>query len=225
MRHQLQVWDDPGVVADRAARYVAHRATHAVAARGEFHMAVSGGRTPWTMFGSMAALDVPWDRTRLFQVDERVAPEGDDDRNLTHLLQALGDLSPAVSPMPVDRSDLVAAADEYAATLPEHFDLVHLGLGPDGHTASLVPNDPVLAIEDCDVALTGHRYQGRRRMTLTYRGLRRARQILWLVTGADKQRALAQLLAGDSDIPAGRVTAEASLVMADRSAAPEGSTS
>lgn len=225
MRHQLEVWDDPAAVADRAARYVADHATQAVAARGHFTVAVSGGRTPWAMFGSLVELTVPWDRTRIFQVDERVAPPGDDDRNLTHLRRALGDLVPSVIPMPVDQPDLEAAAGDYASELPQHFDLVHLGLGPDGHTASLVPDDPVLTIEDRDVAVTEHPYQGRRRMTLTYRGLRRARQILWLVTGSDKQWALSHLLSGDSDIPAGRVTAEASLVMADRSAAPRGATS
>jgi len=119
--------------------------------------------------------------------------------------------------MPVNDGDLEAAATAYGASLPEHFDLVHLGLGPDGHTASLVPGDPVLAVTDRLVALT-QPYQGRVRMTLTYPALARASQLLWLVTGADKKEPLAKLLSGDTTIPGGRVDAVASLVMADRAA-------
>ena len=221
MHHQLQVWADPAEAALRAADYVADRASEAVADHGAFTLAVSGGSTPHGMFVALSRLDVPWSKTQIFQVDERVAPSDDAERNLHQLQQALGGVPASIETMPVELPDLEAAADEYAARLPVHLDLVHLGLGPDGHTASLVPGDAVLAERHRDVAVTAEPYQGRRRMTLTYSGLARARQILWLVTGADKREALTRLLDGDAEIPAGRVTADASLVMADRAAAPE----
>jgi 6-phosphogluconolactonase len=217
MHHELQTLADPDAVSRAGAAFVAKRARAAVAAHGSFHFAVSGGHTPWAMFAELAAETVPWESVIIYQVDERVAPPDDPDRNLTHLTKALGSAPAQVRPMPVNDSDLAAAAGRYAAALPEHFDLVHLGLGPDGHTASLVPGDPVLSVTDRLVALT-QPYQDRVRMTLTYPALARARQILWLITGADKKEPLAKLLAGDTSIPAGRVEAAASLIMADRSA-------
>jgi len=217
MRHELESLADADAVARAGAAFVADRARAAVAAGGSFYFAVSGGHTPWAMFAELASLTVPWDKVVIYQVDERVAPPDDPDRNLAHLRQALGPAPAQVRAMPVNEGDLGAAAAGYAASLPAQFDLVHLGLGPDGHTASLVPGDPVLAVTDRLVALT-QPYQGRVRMTLTYPALARARQILWLVTGSDKKGPLAELLAGDTTIPAGRVEAAASLVMADRAA-------
>lgn len=217
MQHELEVSADADAVARRAAAYVAEQARAAVAARGRFTFAVSGGRTPWAMFGELASEDVPWADVELFQVDERVAPDGDPDRNLTHLRASLGSAPARVHPMPVTDEDMDAAAAAYATVLPQRFDLVHLGLGPDGHTASLVPGDPVLDVTDALVAAT-QPYQGHRRMTLTYPALARADQLLWLVTGPDKQDALARLLAGDESIPAGRVLAVRSLILADESA-------
>ncbi len=196
---------------------MAERARSAVSDRGVFQFAVSGGHTPWAMFAALAGEEVPWDAIVIYQVDERVAPPGDPSRNLTHLNAALGSASPTVLPMPVNDADLAAAAAAYATDVPEQFDLVHLGLGADGHTASLIPGDPVLSVTDRLVAVTGP-YQGNVRMTLTYPALGRARQLLWLVTGADKKKALSSLLAGDTGIPAGRVEAAASLVLADEAA-------
>lgn len=219
-QHALQVSHDPAQAARAAARHIAVLAAAAVDRRGEFTLAVSGGRTPWAMIAALTQLDLPWQQTRLFQVDERVAPAGDPDRNLTHLTDTLTGVTVEVVPMPVEASDLDAAAAQYATRLPRRLDLVHLGLGPDGHTASLVPGDPVLSVDDRDVVVTAHPYQGRRRMTLTYPCLGRARQTLWLVTGADKRHALKRLLAGDPAIPAGRVHTEESLVLADVAAAP-----
>jgi 6-phosphogluconolactonase len=221
VQHELEVAPDAAAVAARAATYVAALAREAVAARGRFTFAVSGGRTPWAMFAELAREDVPWADVELFQVDERVAPEGDPDRNLTHLRESIGDAPARVHPMPVDDPDIEAAAAAYATVLPQRFDLVHLGLGPDGHTASLVPGDPALEVTDALVAVT-QPYQGHRRMTLTYPALTRADQLLWLVTGADKRSALAKLLAEDESIPAGRVLATRSLVLADAEAAPPG---
>jgi 6-phosphogluconolactonase len=218
MQQVLEVAASADAVAGQAALYVAEQARQAVAARGRFTFAVSGGKTPWAMFAALGAQDVPWAQVELFQVDERVAPDGDSARNLTSLLGSLGGAPAKLHPMPVTDTDLDAAAARYAAELPETFDLVHLGLGPDGHTASLVPGDPVLGVSDRLVALTGP-YQEHRRMTLTYPALSRAGQLLWLVTGADKRDPLAKLLAGDESIPAGRVQAARSLVLADAAAA------
>jgi 6-phosphogluconolactonase len=217
MHHELTSLPSPDAVAQAGAEFVAGRARAAVADRGIFRFAVSGGHTPWAMFAALASHEVPWDAAVIYQVDERVAPSGDPSRNLTHLTEALGSAPATVLPMPVNDADLTAAAAAYATDLPEQFDLVHLGLGDDGHTASLVPGDPVLSVTDRLVAVTGP-YQGHVRMTLTYPALARARQLLWLVTGADKKAALSSLLAGDTTIPAGRVQAAASQVLADKAA-------
>jgi 6-phosphogluconolactonase len=218
MRHDLDVSPDDETVARKAAGYVADLARAAIEARGRFTFAVSGGHTPWAMFSALAGERMPWADVDLFQVDERVAPDGDPDRNLTHLRASIGSAPARIHPMPVTDADLDLAAGAYATVLPQRFDLVHLGLGPDGHTASLVPGDPVLQVTDVLVALT-QPYQGHQRMTLTYPALARADQLLWLVTGPDKQDPLAKLLAGDESIPAGRVAAARSLVLADEAAA------
>jgi 6-phosphogluconolactonase len=217
--HELEVFPDAAVAAIRCAEVIAARARASVAERGTFTLALSGGSGPWRAFRLLADDDVPWDAVEIFQVDERIAPPGDDERNLTHMEESLPPEAWArMHPMPVEADDLEAAAAEYAALLPDRLDLVHLGLGPDGHTASLVPGDPVLDVRDADVALTGE-YQGRRRMTLTYPVLDRSRELLWLVTGESKAEPLGLLLSGDPRIPAGRIRAERSLIVADRAAA------
>ena len=168
------------------------------------------------MFELLADEDLPWEQVELFQVDERVAPENDPARNLTQLQRCLLDpleMLPRLHPMPVEEGDLDAAAARYATLLPGRFDLIHLGLGADGHTASLVPGDPVLEATAA-VAMTGV-YQGHRRMTLTRPVIDRARRILWVVTGADKADALARLIAGDTTIVAGRIARERAMVVCD----------
>ena len=219
MHHLLERFDDDDALADAAASYVAQRARDCVQARGEFTFAFSSGTTPWAMFARLATLDVPWEQVTIFQVDERIAPEGDATRNLTNLQSSLGPRPATIEAMPVNDDDLDGAAKRYAALIPERFDIVHLGLGPDGHTASLIPGDPVLTVVDRLVSLTGV-YHDERRMTLTYPAIARANQLLWLIAGAEKRTALAQLLAGDESIPAGRVVAASSLVMADSAASP-----
>lgn len=225
---RIEALADADAVARDAAVFTAGEARAAVAARGRFIMAVSGGHTPWKMLRALADQRLPWAKIHVVQVDERVAPAGHPDRNLTHLRESLlahSRLRPGqVHPMPVESADLESASLGYAATLrqiagdPAVLDLAHLGLGPDGHTASLVPGDPVLDVSDVDVALTGS-YQGRRRMTLTYPMLNRARRIVWLVTGAEKANMLASLCAADRSIPAGRVSQDAAVVLADHEAA------
>jgi 6-phosphogluconolactonase len=231
---KIEVLADPEAVARQAAAVIAAEARAAVAARGRFILAVSGGHTPWLMLRALAGEEVPWESVQVLQVDERVAPAGHPDRNLTHLRESLLGHVPLradqIQAMPVEAPDLEAAARQYAQTLqelagiPPVLDLAHLGLGPDGHTASLVPGDPVLDVSDADVALTGV-YQGRQRMTLTYPILNRSRRILWLVTGSEKAGPLVRLRDGDRPIPAGRVRQDQALVLADRAAAAQLATS
>jgi 6-phosphogluconolactonase len=222
MTHDLTVLPTAQAVAEEAAERIADIARAAVAERGRFTFAVSGGTSPWMMFDELTRMHMPWGGTEIYQVDERVAPNGDGSRNLTHLRASLGDAiaSAKIFPMPVDDTDLDVAASDYANVLPERFDAIHLGLGPDGHTASLVPDDPVLEVDDRRVALTTNEYQGTRRMTLTYPALAETDLLLWLVTGEEKRDALDQLLAGDPAIPAGRVEAPVSEILADVAAAP-----
>jgi 6-phosphogluconolactonase len=225
---KIETLSDAESVARAGAAFTAAEARAAVSARGRFVVALSGGHTPWQMLRALAEEPVPWAQVHIVQVDERVAPAGDADRNLTHLQESLlarCPLSPdQIHAMPVEAADLEAACTSYALTLreiagsPPVLDLAHLGLGPDGHTASLVPGDAVLGVTDRDVAVTGV-YQGRRRMTLTYPILNRARRVLWLVTGGGKADMLVRLRDGDLTIPAGRVRQDNALVLADQAAA------
>ena len=225
---KVEVFSDADAVARQAAALIATEARAAVAARGRFIVAVSGGHTPWAMLRALSGEDVPWPNVYVTQVDERVAPAGDPDRNLTHIRENLRAplASEQILAMPVEAPDLQAAVARYAASLQEIagsspvLDLVHLGLGPDGHTASLVPGDRVLEVTDADVALTGI-YQGRRRMTLTYPMINRSRRILWLVTGSEKVEMLGRLRKGDASIPAGRIRQDQAIVFADQAAAQQ----
>lgn len=236
---KMEVFADADEVARKAADFIVSEAEAAVAARGRFVMALSGGSTPRLMLRYLVEGAMPWDRTYVVQVDERVAPAGHPDRNLSYLQEILLEnpatlpaqsasrlLPERIYPMPVADRDLAAAAGRYSEELrriagsPPMIDLIHLGLGTDGHTASLIPEDPALGITDTDVAVT-RVYQGRIRMTLTYPVIDRSRRILWLVTGAGKAAALARLRAGDPSIPAGRVEQSSAVIFADRQAARE----
>jgi 6-phosphogluconolactonase len=225
---KIQILPDADAVAREAARIIAVEARAAVTARGRFVMAVSGGKTPWQMLRDLAGEEVPWPNVHMVQVDERIAPAGDPDRNLTHLRESLLSHAPLrpeqIHAMPVEEVNLEVAAGNYATALeriagsPPVLDLAHLGLGPDGHTASLVPGDSVLGVTDRDVALTGV-YQQRRRMTLTYPMLNRSRCILWVATGVEKIEMLRRLYDNDVTIPAGRIRRDNALILADRAAA------
>ena len=224
----IKILDDVDSVAREAARIIAAEARTAVGARGRFIVAFSGGSTPKHMLRVLAGEDVPWESVHVVQVDERVAPAGDPDRNLIQLRESLLEHTslPAerLYAMPVESSDLRAAAMRYATTLrglagsPPVLDLAHLGLGIDGHTASLMPGDSVLNVNDADVAVTGI-YQQRQRMTLTYPMLNRSRRILWLVVGSEKAGMLGRLRDGDVTIPAGRISRDHALVLANQAAA------
>ena len=225
---KYEIFADESAVATAAARLIAAEARAAVAARGRFLMAVSGGKTPWAMLRVLAAEDVPWADVHVFQVDERLAADGDPDRNLTHLHASLlghASIPPNnIHAMPVTAADPAHGVRDYEETLvtwsgkPPVLDLVHLGLGADGHTASLVPGDPALDCHDRDVAVTGV-YQNRHRMTLTFPLINRSRRILWLATGAAKTPMVTRLLAADTTIPAGLVAQENAVLYVDRDAA------
>ena len=212
-------------VAAEAAARIAARARTTVSEQGVFCVALSGGRTPWKMLARLLELELPWDRIHVFQVDERVAPDGDASRNATRLTEVLGRSAlpdAHLHLMPVTDANLGRACDAYARLIARHchggrLDLVHLGLGEDGHTASLVPGDRVLEFSDRDVAMAGP-YQGTLRMTLTYPAIDRAAERMWVVTGASKAAMLARLGTGDETIPAGRVARRSSTVFADTAA-------
>ena len=225
---EIEVLDNADLAAYKAASIIAGEARKSVALRGRFIIAVSGGKTPWKMLRALTNEDVPWEGMHILQVDERLAPEGHPDRNMTHLRESLTGVIPLLAgrihAMPVEENDAEAAAASYAKTIreiagpPAIIDLIHLGLGPDGHTASLIPGDQVLDVTDIDVALTGI-YQGRQRLTLTYPVINRARKILWLITGSEKNEMLQRLFARDLSIPAGRISQEHAMVLADKDAA------
>jgi 6-phosphogluconolactonase len=219
VKHELKIYDTADELAKASATYVASLAHDLTARSGPFTFALSGGKSPWLMLAELGHEKVAWERTKIFQVDERAVPESDDLRNLKHIREALGATDAEIVAMDVENPQLDEVAYDYATKLPARFDLIHLGLGPDGHCASLVPNDPVLDVTDRLVAISGP-YQNTMRMTLTYPALGRADQLLWLISGEDKIDALAKLLDGDTSIPAGRVEAGASLVMVDRAALP-----
>lgn len=226
---QVEVLPDPAAAAARAAAFIVERAQEALRERGRFLLALSGGHTPLAMYEALARHALPWQQVEMFQVDERVVPPTSAERNwnpIRRLLVArVAAPAPHGHPMPVDGADLVEAAGAYAETLvqlagaPPRLDLVHLGLGADGHTASLFPGDPALEVDDAWVALTGV-HHGHRRMTLTLPAIDRARCILWLVCGADKARMLRRLTEGDETIPAGRVPRNHAWIIADRTARP-----
>ena len=209
----VEVLPDEEAVARRAAELICERVRAGVEEGGSFSLALSGGRGPEHMLELLHnELDVPWEAVDVYQVDERIAPRNHPDRNLALLEEMLPDAR--IHAMPVEEEDLAAAAERYAAVLPDRLDLVHLGLGLDGHTASLVPNCGALRVRDRDVAIS-REYNGRRRMTLTYPAIDRAREVLWVVTGDDKAKALARLLAGDDEIPAARVRTPVQTVLTD----------
>ena len=221
--HRIEVLDDPAAVHRRGAELIAEAVGAAIDEKDRCALGVSGGRDPWPMFSQLEDRGLDWTRIEIYQVDERAAPAGSEERNLTHLIESLSiGAQGSIRPMPVTEDDLDAAADRYAKLLPEALDLAHMGIGPDGHTASLVPGDPVLEVTDRRVAVTAGEYEGVRRMTLTYPELERARKLLWVVTGGEKVDALRKLIDQDPSTPSGRVRPGGdSLILADRAAAPE----
>lgn len=224
---ETEIFPQAGNVAKAAADYLAQQIMATLATKAIFSMAISGGRTPWEMLRHLAQAQLPWERVHLFQVDERIAPKGHADRNLTQLHEVIAGTAMAARmhtyPMPVNEVNLDEAAQDYANILLKvtgdgRLDLIHLGLGTDGHTASLIPGDPVCNEALVDIACTTHPYQGRLRMTMTYPLLNRAKQVLWIVTGSEKGKMLRQMLQQDRSIPAGGIQQENALLLVDQAA-------
>ena len=204
-----------------AADLIAASLRAAISARGTASVAFSGGQTPTTMLETLATLPLPWQRVHVFQVDERVVPDGDPERNSTALRHALLDRVDTNSHlMDVTALDLVESAQRYAGLLQVHepLDVVHLGIGDDGHTASWPPGAPVVDDRDHVVAIVGL-FRGFVRMTITPPVVDRARAVVLLVAGTDKAPVLARMLAGDRSLPASRVLGERTVVVADEAAA------
>jgi len=225
---ELHILPDAEAVAQKAARIITELAQERARLTGKFLFAVSGGSTPWKVLRQLAeTAALPWEAVELFQVDERIAPAGDAQRNLTRIEENLLNHSALtqkqIHAMPVEQTDLESAADSYAQQLvefcgnPTQLDLIHLGLGEDGHTASLLPGDPARKSQ-APIAVTNE-YQGLRRMTMTYPTLNAARHRLWIVTGTNKQPMLERLYRGDDSIPAGRVERSNAIILADQNAA------
>lgn len=218
----------PEEAAARAARHMAGALLRAVGERRVATVALSGGSSSQLLFVELARQTLDWDSIHVFQVDERIAPHGDAARNLTSLESALCEHGPLprcqLHAMPVEATDLEAAAAAYARELEDYtarppvLDVVHLGIGTDGHTASLFPGDPVLGIADRSVAPV-ESHAGFRRLTLTLPVINSARHIVWFVTSAGKSDVLAQLLAGRLSAPAGQVMRRQASVFSDAAAA------
>jgi 6-phosphogluconolactonase len=225
---RFETLDDAGAAAARGAALIAERLQRAVAARGRATAAISGGHTPLPMLRRLAELPLPWARIDVFQVDERIAPDGHEDRNATHQRRALAPCVEAHGErfhwMPVTEAAPSDGAGEYAALLaacagsPPALDVVQLGLGEDGHTASLF--GPTGAAEQVtgDVAVSGV-HGGRRRMTLTLPVLNRAAFVLWLVTGESKRGVLERFIDADSALVAVAVRRDRAYLIADAAAA------
>jgi 6-phosphogluconolactonase len=220
---------DAANAAAAAAAHIAGCARQVIAERRRFALGLSGGSSPLPMFAALAVADIPWEFVLLYQVDERLVPADSPARNFAAIrerpVERIAIPAANVHPRPVERADPNAAAADYADTLRRTLkpggvlDLVHLGLGADGHTASLLPGDPA-AGGTTDV-IVSQAYRGTRRLSLSSGVLSAARERVWLVTGADKRRALARLLDGDHEIPAGRLPRRRSIVFTDLAADPD----
>ena len=223
---KIEKHSDASQVAQSAAAYLENKIRETIKEKGSFSMAISGGKTPWEMLKILAKAPLmPWSKVNIFQVDEREAPDGHADRNLTQLFKTLegtGIITKVnIFPMPVLAENLDDACVEYAENIKTItgdgiLDLVHLGMGADGHTASLIPGDQVCEVIDKDVAMTFGPYQGRNRMTLTYPLINKAKEILWVITGDEKKEMVQRLIAQDPNIPAGKVSQDNALLITDQ---------
>lgn len=224
---RLEIAPTPADAGQLAGRLLGAVLAVAIRKRGRACVALSGGSTPEPLYAALASQVLDWSAVHVFQVDERVTPRGDSARNLTLLEDLLVNRGPLsrrnLHPMWVERADLDDAAAAYEAELrefagePPALDAIHLGLGTDGHTASLFSGDPALQVQEQGVAATGE-HAGYRRLTLTLPLINRARSIIWFITGAGKAELLEELRAGGGPFPGARVSRRRAVIVADAAA-------
>ncbi len=211
-----------------AAQFIAARLAAAIAGRGQATLAISGGRTPWGLLTRLAGHALDWKAVRLFQVDERIVAADDAARNWKHFLRtALATRIPSTNhhPMPVEIADAKQAASQYAQLLIRHcgrppaLDVVHLGIGADGHTASLFAGDALLQERQRLVGVSAI-YDGHARLSMTLPVLNHAGCIVWYVTGTERKHSVSRLFAADPDIPASQVKRTHAVCFTDLEAAP-----
>lgn len=203
----VQIYPTPQATAEAAAEAFGAAARQAVSERGTFQVALSGGSTPKLMYAALRGLDVPWAQVHIYFSDERTVGPDDEQSNYHTARVGLLDFVP-VPAAQVHRlegeRDPAEAARDYAALLPPQLDLVLLGMGDDGHTASLFPGTAGLDLGGRVIANEVPQ-QHSWRLSFTFREINAARARWLLVTGAAKAPVLAQLWHGEGNFPVGRV--------------------
>lgn len=211
MNRTIEVLPDKAALIQRSLQLVLEQLQVALAERGQFTIALAGGSTPKPLYEALSAQDLPWDKIHVFWGDERYVPSTHPDSNEGMARQAWLNQVPIpasnIHPMPTDEADPAIAAQKHEQQLQDFFqtqsggvprlDVVLLGIGDDAHTASLFPHTAALEVRDRWVTV-GNK-DGQPRITFTVPLINQARCVLFLVAGASKQAALAQIFAPSAD--------------------------